>query len=415
MEQDLYDLPVGWEWKELFSVTDKTDNLNPTKHEDKNWTYIDISSIDRNIFCITTPKIILGKDAPSRAKKHVQNNDILFATTRPNLKNITIIDSEYDSPIASTGFCILRSKECLLPKYLFYFAISDIMQLQIEPFIGGASYPAITDSNLKKTKIPIPPLLEQQRIVTKLDALLSRIDKAIDLLRQCLILINQTYNSALEETFNPLNSQQNSHDGKYDLPDGWEWMKVESLCHKITDGTHNTPEYTKVGIPFLSVKDISKGFIDFSNTRFVSPHTHEKLYKRCNPEFNDILYTKVGTTGIAKVIDTQQDFSLFVSVALLKSKKDIYPLFFEYVLNSPYAYKQSQQRTRGGANKNLVLKDIKEITLPIPSLPIQELIIIKIKHLKSLYQQSKDNMTTQIKQLEQLKASILDAAFKGAL
>ena len=107
------------------------------------------------------------------------------------------------------------------------------------------------------------------------------------------------------------------------LPEGWKNTTVENVCKKITDGAHKTPTYIEAGIPFLSVKNISKGIVDFSDTRFVSEREHKELYKRCNPELNDILYTKVGTTGIAKIVDTKKEFSLFVSVALLKPKSII--------------------------------------------------------------------------------------------
>lgn len=111
MEQVLYKLPDGWKWQELADVVVKTENLNPLKHADQLWTYIDISSVDRDRFTVTDPQKILGKDAPSRAKRHVQLNDVIFATTRPNLKNIALIQNEYSSPVASTGFCVLRANE----------------------------------------------------------------------------------------------------------------------------------------------------------------------------------------------------------------------------------------------------------------------------------------------------------------
>ena len=111
MEQVLYQLPDGWEWQQLADVVVKTENVSPLKQADQLWTYIDISSVDRSRFTITDPKEILGKVAPSRAKKHVQLNDVIFATTRPNLKNIALVRDEYSSPVASTGFCVLRAKD----------------------------------------------------------------------------------------------------------------------------------------------------------------------------------------------------------------------------------------------------------------------------------------------------------------
>ena len=169
MEQVLYQLPDGWEWQQLADVVVKTENVSPLKQADQLWTYIDISSVDRSRFTITDPKEILGKVAPSRAKKHVQLNDVIFATTRPNLKNIALVRDEYSSPVASTGFCVLRANKKVLPAYLFYFVTTDFIQAQIEPYVGGASYPAITDGNLKKAPIPIPSIEEQKSIVKKIN------------------------------------------------------------------------------------------------------------------------------------------------------------------------------------------------------------------------------------------------------
>ncbi|MBN8656108.1 MAG: restriction endonuclease subunit S [Anaerolineae bacterium] len=157
----------------------------------------------------------------------------------------------------------------------------------------------------------------------------------------------------------------------------WKVEKLGNLCEKITDGTHVTPTYVSEGVPFLSVKNLTKGFIDFSDTRYISREEHEILTKRVRPEREDILYTKVGTTGIAKVVDVDEEFSIFVSVALLKIKHDlIFNRYLEHFLNSPIAREQAQKRTRGMANKNLVINDIKEIEIHYPeSLPEQQRIV----------------------------------------
>lgn len=174
LQQDLYELPRGWEWSTLEEQTISTKNIKPTSEPKQQFTYIDISSINRNINQITNPKIIFGSEAPSRAKKEVFKNDVLFATTRPNLKNVAMFSGGVESPVASTGFCVLRAAENIEPRYLFRFLTTEFLQQQISPLISGAQYPAITDKNLKRTPIPLPPLNEQKRIVAKLDALSER-------------------------------------------------------------------------------------------------------------------------------------------------------------------------------------------------------------------------------------------------
>jgi type I restriction enzyme S subunit len=168
----------------------------------------------------------------------------------------------------------------------------------------------------------------------------------------------------------------------FKIPKGWAWERLGNICFQITDGTHHTPKYVDIGIPFLSVKDISGGFLDFSNTRFITEEEHHELIKRCNPEFGDVLLTKVGTTGIAKVVDTQKEFSIFVSVALLKfAQNEIFPWFLEYLINSPLVKEQSDRFTMGVGNKNLVLKYIKNFVVPIPPYTEQKRIVAKVDEL----------------------------------
>jgi type I restriction enzyme, S subunit len=115
-----------------------------------------------------------------------------------------------------------------------------------------------------------------------------------------------------------------------------EKIRLSQLCTQITDGTHVTPKYIDQGFSFLSVKDISQGKIDFTNCKHVSKEDFKNLTKACKPQYLDILLTKVGTTGIAKVIDVTEEFCIFVSLALLKFPKEyVYPLYLENVLNSP--------------------------------------------------------------------------------
>jgi type I restriction enzyme, S subunit len=171
----------------------------------------------------------------------------------------------------------------------------------------------------------------------------------------------------------------------YELPDGWEWCYLDDICFLINDGTHFTPNYVSNGVPFLSVKDLSSGILDFSNTKYIAIEEHKELSKRCNPEKNDVLLTKVGTTGIAVTVNTDMEFSLFVSVALLKLiKRFIFSEFITRLINSPLVRKYSAEGTEGVGNKNLVLRKIKSFVIPLPPLAEQKRIVVKIDELMAL-------------------------------
>ncbi|WP_161593837.1 restriction endonuclease subunit S [Campylobacter armoricus] len=170
-----YQLPQDWEWKSLNSVVLKTSNINPCDFNEDKFYYIDISSIDNKNFCIYNIKNIYKQDAPSRARKDVLYGDVLYATTRPNLKNIAINYYNFNNIVASTGFCILRANEKLNNKYLFFFLLSDIFDNYINKYIRGAQYPSVSDKDIFNSKIPLPPLQEQEQIASHLDELSSHV------------------------------------------------------------------------------------------------------------------------------------------------------------------------------------------------------------------------------------------------
>jgi len=198
----------------------------------------------------------------------------------------------------------------------------------------------------------------------------------------------------------------------YELPNGWEWVRLKTIATKITDGTHYTPKYVGNGVPFLSVKDMSSGKLDFSSTRFISELEHGDLFKRCNPEFGDLLLTKVGTTGIPVIVDTKQPFSIFVSVALIKALWDFINVqYLKLLISSPIVKKQSAEGTEGIGNKNLVLRKIEEFVLVLPPLAEQHRIVAKVDALMALC----DQLKTRIQQANQQQQAIADVLVAQAV
>lgn len=200
----------------------------------------------------------------------------------------------------------------------------------------------------------------------------------------------------------------------FDLPEGWIWCRLGEILTKLTDGAHQTPGYVDEGIPFLSVKDISSGKIDFSNTKYITEEEHSELYSRCNPEFGDVLLTKVGTTGIAKVVDTHREFSLFVSVALLKFNQNlVYNYFLEYLINSPFVKRQSERETKGMGNQNLVLSKISNFLIPLPSIVEQHHIVARIESLLTKLDRIKETHIENQTNIDQINHILLKEMFKG--
>ena len=205
----------------------------------------------------------------------------------------------------------------------------------------------------------------------------------------------------------------------YEIPESWEWIRLENITKIINDGVHSTPKYVNSGIPFLSVKDMSSGRLSFRNTKFISEEEHLKLSKRCKPEKNDIILSKVGTTGIPVKVDVEKEFSIFVSLALLKFIHPFNPDFLVELIKSPLVYNQSKDGTRGVGNKNLVLSVIKKFLIPLPPVNEQTRILNRINQINKfvvLFEKFySSNKKIKEEFPEKLRQSILQYAMQGKL
>lgn len=164
-----------WPMKKVFDICERIQNYNNSTLPPGPFKYIDISSVHRGKG-IVEHKIYSINNAPSRARRPIKTDDILFALTRPYLRNIAYANKDYNDAVASTGFSILRVKKNILDsKFLYYIINSDWFMKKIIPFQRGATYPAIGESVIWRQEIPFPPLSEQKKIVARLDKLSEKV------------------------------------------------------------------------------------------------------------------------------------------------------------------------------------------------------------------------------------------------
>jgi type I restriction enzyme, S subunit len=183
-----------------------------------------------------------------------------------------------------------------------------------------------------------------------------------------------------------------------------------NVTSKISDGPHVSPAY--VGIPFVSTRNIRVEGMDWTNMKYISIEDAKRQWKKVKPERGDVLYTKGGTTGIAKAVDFDGDFAVWVHVAVLKLKREVVdPVWLEVCLNSLHCYRQSQVLTKGIANRNLGLKRMIDISFPLPPLNIQREFVSK----NALFANVRSAAESQSIALEKLFASLQHRAFRGEL
>jgi len=198
---ELPELPEGWVWVRLGEIVNDIEITNPQKEPEKEFMYLDINSIDNTRQKIVSPKKYLGKAAPSRARQIIKAGDILFSTVRTYLKNIAMVDKQYDGQIASTGFCVIRPNNMISNKLVFFFVQSDFFLNPLTQIQRGTSYPAVRVSDVLSNYCPLPPLPEQHRIVEEIERRFSVADEVGKAINNSIKQAERLRQSILKKAF----------------------------------------------------------------------------------------------------------------------------------------------------------------------------------------------------------------------
>ena len=193
-----------------------------------------------------------------------------------------------------------------------------------------------------------------------------------------------------------------------ELPKGWAWARLGNLLSLVSDGTHKTPQYTESGVLFLSVQNVSGGSFDLTKVRHVSQETHEELCKRAKPSRGDILLCRIGTLGKPIIVDVDYEFSIFVSLGLLRPILTAIAKWICSCIDSPIGFAWIESVKVGGGTHTfkINLGDIPDFILPVPPLAEQRRIVERVNELMPLVE--------EYGELEDAREA-LDAALPGRL
>ncbi|HWY53081.1 MAG TPA: restriction endonuclease subunit S [Terriglobales bacterium] len=199
------------------------------------------------------------------------------------------------------------------------------------------------------------------------------------------------------------------------LTEGWAWANLGQLSWSVKDGPHYSPKYSDTGVPFITGGQVRPSGVDFAAAKYISHELHSELIQRCRPEKGDLLYTKGGTTGIARVNTYDIEFSVWVHVAVLKLVNSVAPFYVQHALNSPLCYSQSRKFTHGVGNQDLGLTRMVWIQFGLPPLSEQQRIVDEVDRRLSEIDDIEKSVKTEIARADRLRQSILKCAFEGKL
>ncbi|MGL5407703.1 MAG: restriction endonuclease subunit S, partial [Shewanella sp.] len=247
--------------------------------------------------------------------------------------------------------------EKILPEYLYLFLLSH-KQVFISQGVGGAQ-PNISGGILKDTLIPLPPLDIQKQIVARLDLAQALVDQR----KQQLGLMDALVQSTFYEMFgDPVKNEKR-----------WEIKPLSLLSKKITDGTHQSPNWADNGHPFIFVSNIRNHEIDFNTSKFVSQEEAIRLHKGCKIEIGDVLLTVVGSYGYSARVKDSNIFAFQRHIAHIKPLPGLMDsVFLERLLSSMEIKGYIDNVVTGIAQKTLTLSELKKLPTIVPPLTLQQ-------------------------------------------
>jgi type I restriction enzyme, S subunit len=319
-----------------------------------------------------------------------------------------LVPDALDGAIVTNDFPLFDvAKDRLDPAFLGWMAKTvSFVDLCKRASEGTTNRVRLSEDRFKALEIRLPPLDEQRRIVARIEKLSAKLEEARELRHSAIEQLSALLVAHLGATFEKLAVHN-------------PVRPLGELTSHIVDGPHQTPTYLPEasGVPFVTVKNMVTGRLSFEDLNYVSQEDHREFSRRCRAERGDVLYSKDGATrGRPCYVDTDEEFSFFVSVALIKPLRDrLDGRYLVHLLNSSWIKDRMIDKSRGDMIPHIVLREIRAFPVPLPALDEQRRIVAELDALRAKLDPVKALQLQTAEELEAMLPAILDKAFKGEL
>ena len=350
------------------------------------------------------------------------------------------------------GRFVVKDKEKLDQRFLYYLLSPEEMQLKLLAIAtGSANQVNISGKQIESIEVNLPPLPEQKAIAH----ILGSLDDKIELNRQ----MNETLEAMAQALFkswfvdfdpvidnalaagNPIPDELSAHAEQRQamppsdtdnhairalfpdafefteemgwIPEGWVVNSLESVCSKITDGSHSSPRSVDKGYPMASVKDMHNWGFDLNTCRKISEEDYDELKRNnCNPLKDDVLIAKDGSY-LKHIFVVEKNLELVVlsSIAMLRPNKTINPHFLSLTLKRKDVLRKMENYVSGAVLQRIVLRDFRKFLIVNPPIEIQKQ---WFNLVEGMFEASWNNIHTS-NSLAKLRDTLLPKLLSGEL
>jgi len=400
---ELYKLPKGWEWKQLGDISKLIGGGTPKRNMNEYWdngnivwlSPTDLGKIGDIIYISDSKDKITQLGLDKSSAKLLPVGTVLYSS-RATIGKIAINTIEVST---NQGFTNFICNENLNNRYLAY--ILSRFTPEITSLSNSTTFKEVSKTSLKKFQIPLPPLQEQQRIVTKLDTLFEKIDKAIALHQKNMDEADVFMGSVLNEVFGELEEKK------------LIVAKQLDECFIVKDGTHDSPKYVDNGFPLFTSKNLKDYGLDTSNFKSITKEDYEKINQRSKVDKGDLLFAMIGTIGNPTIVNYEPNFAI-KNVALFKplDNKSLITYLKYYFMSEKITTKMKNE-ANGATQKFVGLTYLRKFPFPLVAVEVQQQIVSYLDSISQKTEKLKAIQKEKMQSLIALKASILDQAFRG--
>ena len=352
----------------------------------------------------------------------LQKGDIVFADTSEDIEGSGNFTQLVSDEMIFAGYHTIIARPLKKQSFRFYAYLlhSKELRTQVQFAVKGVKVFSITQAILKGINIWLPPINECDQIANFLDYETAKIDALIDKQEQLIKLLKEkrqaVISHAVTKGLNPDVSMKDSGvEWLGDVPEHWGASRLKYYTQQIVDGAHFTPTYVDEGVPFLRVTDIQSSVINFNEIKYIPETEHRELVKRCKPKRGDLLLSKNGTIGIPKLVNWDWEFSIFVSLCLIKFKDLLSPKYAEYFFKSHQLREQIFGLVKQSTVINLHLDKIQNFWFCIPPIDeqkkIEQFLDRTVGNLDALIIKAEN----AIKLMQERRTALISAAVTGKI
>ena len=417
-----FEIPESWEWVRFKNLVSYSMGKTPPRKESEYWTkpvypWVSIADMNADDTILSTKEMVNEYAAEKTFRKRISKAGTLLMSFKLTVGKVSLlgIDAYHNEAIISIYPFV--DNDAIITNYLFCILPLISQSGQTKTAIKGNT---LNSESLDALLIPLPPLMEQERICKRLNNLkpkLSDYNKTyneVSLLNECfptqlkksilqyavqgklvpqdpadepasvlleriraekeqLIKSGKIKRDKHESViFRRDNSYYERVDGierciddemPFEIPDNWCWARIKS-CIDVRDGTHDTPKYVEHGIPLITSKNLSNGYLDFSTAKLISLEDHLSIKQRSKVDDGDILFAMIGSIGNPVLYHGNQEFSI-KNMALFKKITNDISMDYAYIFFE-YAQTYMKKDATGGVQAFVSLNYLRNYLIPVP-------------------------------------------------